>query len=978
MSEKNRKTYLRKEIYESTLEYFNGDELATEVWINKYCLKDSFGNFYEKNPDDMHKRIAKELARIENKYPNPISEEEIYETLKKFNRIVPQGSPMSGIGNDFQVVSLSNCFVIGNGDNSDSYGGIFKIDQEIAQLQKRRAGVGSDLSYIRPKGSPVKNSALTSTGIVPFMERHSNTTKEVAQDGRRGALMLTVSIKHPDAEDFIDAKLTAGKVTGANVSVRIDDEFMNAVKEDTFYIQRYPLDLFKTMSEEKNAEMYLFPMDELKRSGELNKIYPVEDNERKNIGYVKKIDARKLWNKIIHNAWKSAEPGILFWDTIIDESIPDCYADLGFKTISTNPCVSEDTLILTDKGQFRIVDKLNQNVNVWNGKNFTEVTPTITGYNQKMVKVTFSDGTELKCTPYHGFYTWEGFSRDGKLVKKETKDLKVGDKLEKYDLPSLFKHVVSESEFDKDYYTLGFFAGDGFINRDSTAHISLYGEKKNLLDKLNVMGNVCENIENDRLTFRIKFPNTYISLHEMKKYIPKYQDNYSSSIMSWLAGIIDSDGSRNSEEGSISISSTDKEFLINIKQHVLNVMGIRATVIDEKEGGLKEIKGHVYETNKSYRLLISAYNVKKLYDLGLRTYRVKIDDVNPNRDAGRFITVKSIENIDDAEKVYCFTEKERGRGCFNGIVTANCGEITLSESDSCRLLALNLYGYVKNPFTSESYFDWDFFKSDVIKAQRYMDDIIDLEIEKIDKILDKIKSDPEDEFIKQYEYNLWERIKEAAINGRRTGLGITAEGDMLAALGYRYGTDEANDFSDNLHRVIKLEAYRSSVILAKERGTFPIYNAEREENNPFVNRIKEEDFILYTDMLDYGRRNIALLTIAPTGCLVEDSVIKTDNGDMTLAELFLLNGINLNDLSGLKNQWIDVVTDVYVSNIHGKPNKITKLYWNGESKTKKLFLSDKTTIESTLEHKFLVKINENEAMWKKSCDLKKGDKIIKM
>ncbi|MFW6246799.1 MAG: adenosylcobalamin-dependent ribonucleoside-diphosphate reductase [bacterium] len=514
MLEKNRKSYKREEIYESTLNYFGGDELATEVWINKYCLKDSFGNYYEKNPDDMHRRIAKELARIELKYPNPIQEDEIFNTLKNFKRIVPQGSPMSGIGNDFQVVSLSNCFVIGNGGNSDSYGGIFKTDQEIAQLQKRRAGVGTDLSYIRPKGSPVKNSALTSTGIVPFMERHSNTTKEVAQDGRRGALMLTVSIKHPDAEDFIDAKLSAGKVTGANVSVRIDDDFMNAVKNNEDYIQTYPIDINFSFDSSIRAE-----------DMEYNKIYS------SSLGFYKKINARKLWKKIVHNAWKSAEPGILFWDTIINESVPDCYADLGFKTVSTNPC----------------------------------------------------------------------------------------------------------------------------------------------------------------------------------------------------------------------------------------------------------------------------------------------------------------------------------------------GEITLSESDSCRLLALNLYGYVKNPFTNEAYFDWNLFEKDVVISQRYMDDIIDLEIEKIDRILEKIKSDPEDDFIKQYEYNLWERIKNAAVNGRRTGLGITAEGDMLAALGFTYGTDEANKFAEQLHKTLKLEAYRSSTILAKERGTFPIYDFEREIENPFINRIKDEDVEIYNQMQVFGRRNIALLTVAPTG-----------------------------------------------------------------------------------------------------------------
>jgi len=490
MIDKNRKSYSKQEIEKATLQYFRGDGLATDVWMKKYCLKDE-KNYYELTPDDMHRRIAKELARIELKYKNPLSEEQIYETLKNFERIIPQGSPMSGIGNDFQVVSLGNCFVIGN--NADSYGGIMKIDQQQAQLMKRRGGVGHDLSHIRPKGSPVKNSAITSTGVVPFMERFSNTTKEVAQDGRRGALMLSVSIKHPDSEAFIDAKMTSGKITGANVSVRITDEFMNAVVSGTPYVQQYPI----------------------------NSITPK---------YTKTIDAQKLWKKIIYNAWKSAEPGILFWDKIIGESIPSSYGE-EWTEASTNPC----------------------------------------------------------------------------------------------------------------------------------------------------------------------------------------------------------------------------------------------------------------------------------------------------------------------------------------------GELPLPPYDSCRLLAINLYGYVINPFTKNANFDMELFKKDAQIAMRYMDDIIDLEVEKIDAILEKIELDPENIEFKEVEKELWKKIREKALQGRRTGLGVTAEGDMLAALGLIYGTDEATDFSEEVHKQLKLNAYRSSVIMARERGAFPIFSALREANNPFILRIKEEDPQLYTDMYGYGRRNIALLTIAPTG-----------------------------------------------------------------------------------------------------------------
>jgi len=488
------KTYTQEEAFEATSAYFKGDELAARVWINKYALKDSDGNIYELTPTDMHNRIAKELARIESRYPNPLSKNEIFDLIKDFKYIVPQGSPMAGIGNPYQIASLSNCFVIGNNGDSDSYGGIMKIDQEQVQLMKRRGGVGHDLSHIRPKGSPVKNSALTSTGIVPFMERYSNSTREVAQDGRRGALMLSVSINHPDSEDFIDAKLEQGKVTGANVSVRIDDEFMKAVKSNSQYTQKYPI---------------------------------FSDSPK----FSKTIEATKIWKKIVHNAWKSAEPGILFWDTIINESVPDCYADLGYKTVSTNPC----------------------------------------------------------------------------------------------------------------------------------------------------------------------------------------------------------------------------------------------------------------------------------------------------------------------------------------------GEIPLCPYDSCRLLAINLFSYVENPFTPEAKFNFELFKKHIHSAQRLMDDIIDLELEKIDAIIEKIDADPELDEVKATERTLWINIQKKAEEGRRTGIGITAEGDMLAGLGIRYGSVPGNEFSVQVHKTLCIEAYRASVYAAKDRGAFAIFDAEREKNNPFILRLKEADEKLYYEMLEYGRRNIALLTIAPTG-----------------------------------------------------------------------------------------------------------------
>ena len=488
------KEYPYAEAVEGAKEYFGGDDLAATVWVSKYALKDSFGKIYEKSPEQMHWRIANEIARVEGKYPNPMDASEVYHLLKDFKYVIPQGGPMTGIGNNLQIASLSNCFVIGHKNPADSYGGIIRIDEEQVQLMKRRGGVGHDLSHIRPTGSPVLNSALTSTGIVPFMERYSNSTREVAQDGRRGALMLSLSIKHPDAENFIDAKVETGKVTGANVSIKMDDEFMRAAKEGKKYHQQFPIDSDQPM-------------------------------------YEKDIDARSLWNKIIHNAWKSAEPGVLFWDTILRESVPDCYADLGFRTVSTNPC----------------------------------------------------------------------------------------------------------------------------------------------------------------------------------------------------------------------------------------------------------------------------------------------------------------------------------------------GEIPLCPYDSCRLMAINLYGYVDEPFTKNAKFNFDRFKKHIAQAMRMMDDIIDLELEKVNQILAKISKDPEDEDIRSVEVSLWEKIRTKAQQGRRTGLGITAEGDMLAALGLQYGSDEAIDFAVEVQKTLAVEAYRASVQLAKERGAFPIFDAGREKNNPMIGRIKEADPALYEEMVKSGRRNIAMLTIAPTG-----------------------------------------------------------------------------------------------------------------
>jgi hypothetical protein len=581
-------TYTFDEAYAASLDYFTGDELAAKVWVNKYALKDAYGNIYEQSPVDMHRRLAREIARVERKYPNPLTEDQLFELFDHFRYIVPQGSPMTGIGNDHQIASLSNCFVIGVEGNADSYGAVIRIDEEQVQLMKRRGGVGHDLSHIRPKGSPVKNSALTSTGLVPFMERYSNSTREVAQDGRRGALMLTVSIKHPDAESFIDAKMTEGKVTGANVSVKIDDEFMQAVINDTPYRQQYPI---------------AGPDPMVKKD----------------------ISARSLWKKIIHNAWKSAEPGVLFWDTILRESVPDSYADLGFRTVSTNPC----------------------------------------------------------------------------------------------------------------------------------------------------------------------------------------------------------------------------------------------------------------------------------------------------------------------------------------------GEIPLCPYDSCRLLAINLYSYVVNPFTPDAHFDFDLFKKHVGLAQRIMDDIIDLESEKIDKILEKIDSDPEADEIKRAERELWQRIRRKTLMGRRTGVGITAEGDMLAALNLRYGTEEATDVAEEIQKTLALAAYSSSVELARDRGAFEIYDAEREKNNPFIARLREADPALYERMTKFGRRNIACLTIAPTG--TTSLMTQTTSG---IEPVFLpvykrRRKVNPND-TDVHIDYVDETGDAFEEYVVFHHKFVTWMLANGYPAAKKYTSAE---IDDMIAHSPYYKATSNDVDW---------------
>lgn len=837
MIEKNFKKITKEEVEKECLKYFNGDELATSVWINKYCLKDE-NNLYELTPDDMHVRIANELSRIENKYPNPRSFDNIYGRIKNFKRIVPQGSPMAGIGNDFQTTSLSNCFVVGNKKDSDSYGGILKIDQELVQLQKRRGGVGTDLSFIRPAGSPVKNSAITSTGVVPFMKRYSNSTNEVAQDGRRGALMLSLSIKHPDAENFIDAKLQKGQVTGANISVKIDDEFMQAVINKKPYLQRYPIDVPYNLDSGFRCDF---------NEMEYNKIY------KGALGLYKKIDAEKLWKKIIHNAWASAEPGILFWDTIINESIPDCYTEEGFKTISTNPCFRGDMNLLTSEGyktfkelsHLKNCQLINKNNEVVNGKVWSNGIKDV--YRVK----TWNEDV-FYCTKEHKFLTIDN------------EELSIKDCVGKRLMP-FYEINKSISLFTK----LGFIQGDGGLGRlQSTAHkgleINIGAKDKDIANLFNLEYN-----SNKRAYYTNEY-NTILNELEFdsnklpKRILPKTFNNWTIKQKSdFLKGLWSANGSiiKNTR---IALKSTCGELINQLKIVLYNEFGINSYITTNKVKKIKFSNGE-YECKESYDLNISTFESILLFakNIGfIHNYKnIELEKTILNKAP----LVRSVK-FNSKEEVFDFNLNDDTHwGVVNGVIAHNCGEITLCSNDSCRLLLLNLFGYVINPFTKNAKFNWDLFKEDAIEAQRYMDDIIDLEIEKIDKILEKVKSDPEDDFIKLYEIKLWEEIRNMAVKGRRTGLGVTGEGDMLAALGLTYGTDEATDFSVSVHKELKLSAYRSSVELAKERGCFPVFNKDNEINNPFILRIKEENYDLYKDMQLFGRRNIALLTIAPAG-----------------------------------------------------------------------------------------------------------------
>lgn len=801
------KVYTREDAISESTKYFNGDTLAADVWVNKYALKDSDGNLYELTPTDMHIRIAKEIHRIEEKYPNPMSYDLILSLMDGFKYIIPQGSPMSGIGNNFQTVSLSNCFVIGHNGPADSYGAIMKTDEEQVQLMKRRGGVGHDLSEIRPAKTRVNNSALTSTGVVPFMERYSNSTREVAQDGRRGALMLSMSIKHPDSEAFIDAKMDGTKVTGANVSIKVHDDFMEAVAKNKSYIQQWPID----------------------------------SNSPK---VTKEVDARSIWNKIIYNAWKSAEPGVLFWDKIISESLPDRYSDLGYKTVSTNPCIVGDTLIATADGRNAVsikqlayegkdvpVYSTNPNtgkIEIKYGRN-----PRVTGINKEVWKLILDDGSELIATPDHRI-----LKRDLTYVK--LKDLKPGDSI------SPFNSSISNNRYRQISNAGSKMSGGLHRSKRQYRLIHDFHYEKAYESSKYALHHIDFNSFNDSYDNLELMPHVdHIRLHA--DLMRGDANPYHKMSSEWKFNFASMPGESNPKYSGI----TNSELI----EHGIKLFN--------KEGKVTKRNWIKYAKNNNI-----PQHLANDFRFGTFTNFKNQVSANHKVKSVEFFGYEDVYNItvDDNHNYNVITSYEDNNfNVSSGICVKNCGEIPLCPDDSCRLLAINLLSYVIDPFTDHSRFDFDKFKEHSRYAVRMMDNIIDLEDEKINAIILKLKSDPESNNIKKVEIDLWTRIQKKCKEGRRTGIGITAEGDMLAALGLTYGTKKATSFAEEVHKTYAIEVLRSSNQLAKERGVFAIWDPSREENHPFLNRIKEFDSNLYNDLMLYGRRNIALLTIAPTG-----------------------------------------------------------------------------------------------------------------
>lgn len=829
--------YTYEQVLEASTDYFNNDELAAKVFVDKYALQDLSGNYLELTPTDMHHRLAKEFARIEKKYPNPLSEDEIFNLLDKFKFVIPQGSPMFGIGNDYFTQSLGNCFVIES--PYDSYGGILKSDQELVQLMKRRAGVGLDISNIRPKGLATKNAAKTTDGIGIFMERFSNSCREVAQSGRRGALMESISINHPEVETFINIKKNKTKVTGANISVRITDEFMNAVKNNEPFTLKWPVD---------------------SKSPTITKI----------------IQAKDLWGQIIDSAWLCAEPGILYWDNIIKNSPADIYAKKypNFKTQSTNPCQPEWATLLTPNG-IRQMKDINIGDIIWSGKRWTNVTNKVcTG-----IKPIYAYNT--RAGTFYGTENHRVVSNGSKIEVNDADsiDFCLGDK--EIIAPTLDPHHIID----------GLIIGDGMMHKASNnAIVLLIGE--NDQDYFN--SEIKDFIIESRFGITKKAWNVKTSIkHLVKTYERQVPTEYLQGTIQYkcgfLRGLYTANGSIAGNRITLKAASIK---IIEDVQQMLSSIGIDSYYTVNKSHEV-EFENGIYECRESYDLNIGTlYGRQQFRKLIGFIQKDKIDRMNKscnveisNKSPKLSYEIVETKFIGD-DLVYDITVDAAEHTYWTGgLLVSNCGELPLGL-DSCRLLVVNLLSFVDNPFTKKAKFNFPLYKDVCIKAQRLMDDLIDLEIEKINKIVDKIKLDPEPKSVKDIELKLWEQFLESCKMGRRTGTGITALGDCLAALNIKYGSKESIDVTDSIYNKLMIETYRSSSIMAKERGPFPIFDTSLEVGHPFISHVLSQDKELKKLYKNYGRRNISLLTTAPTGSV--STMTQTTSG---IEPVFMLSYI---------------------------------------------------------------------------------------
>lgn len=859
-------TYSYDEVLEASTEYFNNEDLPAKVFVDKYALRDNDGNLLEKTPADMHKRIAKEIARVEaKKYKNtdvePLTADEVFGFLDHFKRIIPQGSPMHGIGNKNQYVTLSNCYVLTPPE--DSYGGILYTDEELVQISKRRGGVGIDITKLRPNHAPTTNSARTSTGPVTFAERYSHSIREVGQAGRRGALMVTMNVHHPDVLELARAKVDRSRITGANVSILLTDEFLEAVKADREYEQRWPVD---------------------SKAPEVSKM----------------VSAREVWQILIKYAHECAEPGLLFWDTIIAQSPSDCYSHLGFQTVSTNPCVPANALIHTSRGPRYVVDLIGSNFEaIVNGQQFPASRFFFTGIKD-VYEITTSRGFKLRCTDNHQIKVASNITRyKVDTAFKSLSDISLGDSI------VLSNHRGYEWEgsySEAEGWLVGNLLGDGTFT-DNCAKLQYWEEDKE------VMHTYASDLIQNNLRCRADVGNKYVSTKtssvksvELKKLAlkaglntdktlnPNIEYHSSNFYRGFLRGWFDADGTVHVDKEKGNYCRLSSSILPNLRiaQRMLSKLGIISTLYENrKEAGYYDLPdGHggykKYYCEAMHEIHISSDNLEEFHNMvGFATpYKQKqLEEIIQNRkrlpNRERFVDeVVKIELIGE-QPVYDCTVSDSHEFDANGISVHNCSEIPLCVLDSCRLLLMNLLTYVKKAFTSKAYFDWDEFYADAKIAQRIMDDIIDLEVEAIDRIINKIKKDPQVDTIKHRELDLWERIKEKCVNGRRTGTGVTAVGDTIAALGLKYGSHRSIEIVTDIYKTLKFACYESSIDMAETLGPFPIHNAGLEENNDFLNRMKDEVVDLSDraikgkDLLDrmskVGRRNIALLTTAPAG-----------------------------------------------------------------------------------------------------------------